>query len=162
MLRALVETKAFWSGDSRWSLIKSPVHLAVGACRQLDMAQPPLAHISRWLVAAGQTLFELPSNGEAMWPGGTAWVSPADRLLVRYQLPAVLGGRMPEFGLTGDRDAKTASRVEIPRGDSWQRASTSSILERLDAAPGVALAPRAADATQVIQHVMTSPQYQLA
>src|SRR5262249_33128311 len=37
MLRTLVASDEFWKADSRWSLIKSPTHLAVGACRQLEI-----------------------------------------------------------------------------------------------------------------------------
>ena len=50
------------------------------------ITEPPLAEISRWLVATGQTLFDTPNFGDGGWPGQEAWVTPPDRLAVRYQL----------------------------------------------------------------------------
>ena len=35
LVREIAVSDAFWSAESRWSLVKSPVQLAVGACRQL-------------------------------------------------------------------------------------------------------------------------------
>ncbi len=72
LLREIVRSGAFWSESSRWTLIKSPVHLAAGACRQLGISSPPLAEVARWLGASGQTLFDTPNNGEGGWPGQEA------------------------------------------------------------------------------------------
>ena len=83
LLRAMVRSEEFWSAESRWMLIKSPVHLAAGACRQLEIEALPLAEIGRWLAATGQTLFDTPNNGEGGWPGQEAWVSPPERLAIR-------------------------------------------------------------------------------
>ncbi|MDE2904912.1 MAG: DUF1800 family protein, partial [Acidobacteriota bacterium] len=99
LLREVVRSDAFWSESSRWALIKSPVHLAAGACRQLGIASPPIAEIDRWLRASGQSLFDTPGNGEGGWPGQEAWVEPPARLTVRYHLAAALAGRLPPLGL---------------------------------------------------------------
>ena len=169
MLRAIVASKEFWSEPSRWSLIKSPVHLAVGACHQLDLVSPPLVEMNRWLVATGQTLFDTPNNGEGGWPGQEAWVTPPDRLSVRYQLPVVLSGRMPALGIRAARTEASAS-IELPLGRSLANANAKTLVERLDPAPGLDLssisrlrsANAASDQSELIRQVMMTPQYQLA
>jgi uncharacterized protein (DUF1800 family) len=161
LLRDVVSSAEFWSSDSRWALIKSPVHLAVGACRQLEIGSPPVSAIVPWLAAAGQALFDTPNAGEGGWPGDRAWVTPPDRLAIRYQLPAVLSGTPPSLGL----EARTtpARTPDIPLGAELRRAPARTLFERLDPAPGLdagtAATGRHAD---VIRRVMMTPQYQLA
>lgn len=61
LVREITGSDAFWSRASRWTLVKSPVHLAVGACRQLEVSQLPLPALGIWLDAAGQNLFQTPA-----------------------------------------------------------------------------------------------------
>lgn len=163
LVKAIVLSDAFWSAESRWGLIKSPVHLAVGACRQLELTAPPMADLSTWLTAAGQRLFNTPNFGDGGWPGGNAWVTPPDRLAVRYQLPLVLAGRALRFGL--DRTA-AAERPVRPVSDPWPAArglSAGALLERLDPAPGVE--PNLGGSAEIVERVravMATPQYQVA
>ena len=134
-----MRSEAFWSEASRWTLIKSPVHLAAGACRQLGIASPPVAEVARWLEASGQTLFDTPNNGEGGWPGQEAWVSPPARLTVRYHLAAALAGRLPPLGLErpGPRDGGAAGASDGPVDATLREASASELLSRLDPAPGL-------------------------
>lgn len=168
LLADIVTSPEFASSESQWSLVKSPVHLAVGACRQLELQTPPLAAISAWLSAAGQTLFDTPNGGEGGWPGELAWLAPAERLLVRYQLPVVLGGQPPALGIRTTRNA-APPQIRLRTGTSLQRASTSALLARLDPAPGIDAAQlerttaSARDRqSETIRRVMTTPEYQLA
>ena len=134
LLIEIVTSDEFWSPASRWALIKSPVHLAVGACRQLEVTALPLADISRWLTACGQTLFDTPNGGEGGWRGHDEWLKPAERLAVRYQLPFVLAGRMPQLGIqAADR---TARPVGLPVGTFMPGVSPRTAVTRLDPAPG--------------------------
>lgn len=172
MLRAIVDSDDFWSPSTRWALIKSPVHLAVGAGRQLQLGSPPLAGISRWLTACGQTLFDTPNNGEGGWPGQEAWVTPPDRLAVRYQLGTVLGGQSPRLGVTAP--ARTpAPDAASALAASFGAATAAMLVERLDPAPGIDAAEleRAAAGpagtggsrrAEIIRRIMMTPQYQLA
>ena len=173
LLREVVRSDAFWSRSSRWALIKSPVHLAAGACRQLGIASPPVVEIDRWLRASGQSLFDTPDNGEGGWPGQEAWVEPPARLTVRYHLAAALTGRLPPLGLgRADPSADgSAGASTAPVGTASGEASAAALLERLDPAPGLdaeALerevpglsSPEGRSA--FIRRVMMSPQYQLA
>ena len=170
LLREVVRSEAFWSEASRWALIKSPVHLAAGACRQLGIASPPVAELARWLRAGGQTLFDTPNNGEGGWPGQEAWVSPPARLTVRYHLAAALGGRLPPLGLERP-DGETAGGPDVPLDAGLRGASASELLSRLDPAPGLDAAAIEREVSGVmspagrsafIRRVMMSPEYQLA
>ena len=173
LLREAVRSEAFWSEASRWTLIKSPAHLAAGACRQLGIVSPPVAEIASWLQASGQTLFDTPNNGEGGWPGQEAWVSPPSRLTVRYHLAAALGGRLPPLGL--ERPVPPAGGPAgapvVPVDAALQGVSASELLGRLDPAPGLDAAAIERDVSGVasgerrsafIRRVMMSPEYQLA
>jgi len=139
----------------------------------LEITEPPLAEISSWLEVTGQKLFNTPSFGDAGWPGQEAWVTPPDRLAVRYQLGLVLTGRMPKLGIKVS-DATPAQQTTSARwtfGRGLQGAAAAALLERLDPAPGVdpseierriaGLAPDAR-ATETVRHIVATPQYQLA
>jgi uncharacterized protein (DUF1800 family) len=163
-----VTSPEFLSTASRWALVKSPVQLAVGACRQLEIAAPPLAEISRWLAAAGQTLFDTPNSGEGGWPGDTAWITPPDRLVIRYQLPIVLGGQVPALGIGPERRSQPPP-IAVRVARSVQTASARALIERLDPAPGLdrsaierAVSRGAERHLDVIRRVMMTPEYQLA
>jgi uncharacterized protein (DUF1800 family) len=170
LLRAIVVSDAFWASDSRWQLIKSPVHLAVGACRQLGLTDPPLAEISQWLTATGQRLFDTPDFGDSSWTGQDAWVTPPDRLAVRYQLASVLAGRMPQLGVeAAAAGASSSPRLVLP--GSLRSASLRALIARLDPAPG--LEPSAIErristvasdvrAGEAARQIVATPQYQLA
>lgn len=163
VLRAAVISNSFWSETSRWSLIKSPAHLAAGVCRQLEIESPPLAALDRWCDACGQRLFETPNNGEGGWPGGRDWVTPADRLALRYELFDALGGQAPPPPV--DESSVPPRAIEPAIG-----MSASEIIERLDAAPGLdaqSLSTQARlgagdPAARLIAAILATPHYQLA
>jgi len=169
LLREVARSDQFWSEASRWSLIKSPVHLAAGACRQLHIAAPPLPAISRWLTAAGQTLFDTPSAGEGSWAGQDDWVTPPDRLAIRYQLPWVLAGQNPRTGI-GPKMAEPPPLPDLPLDAALRGANLGAIGVRLDPAPGIDVADltrQAANlgprrAVEIVRRIMMTPNYQLA
>jgi len=87
VLTVLFTSPEFFAKESRGTLIKSPVHLLVGACRLLNLdvtATPSLAQVT---AAMGQELFN-PPNVKG-WPGGRDWIS-SGTLAVRYHLPEAL------------------------------------------------------------------------
>ncbi len=171
LVREIAGSDAFWSPASHWALVKSPIHLAVGACRQLEVSQPPLAALAAWLAAAGQTLFQTPSFGDAGWPGQDAWIDPPERLAVRYQLGRVLTtGALPDLGIVESK-AASAAQAAAYVGERYRRADPDVLLDRLDPAPGIALpaftAPdggtdAAARAREAIRRIVATPEYQLA
>jgi uncharacterized protein (DUF1800 family) len=168
MLRVIVTSEEFWSPATRWALIKSPVHLAVGACRQLELASPPLPEISSWLGATGHTLFDTPNGGEGGWPRQEAWVTPPDRLAVRYQLPVVLSGRTPPLGVRAPGEEKKPLPLRLPLAPALAKASVEAWMARLDPAPGLDRSTIEREAGtgdepgEVVRRIMMTPQYQVA
>jgi uncharacterized protein (DUF1800 family) len=109
-LRALLLSKAFWAGENRGVLVKSPVDLVVGSVRTLEVRVPdalPLAFTVRNL---GQDLFA-PPNVRG-WPGGDSWIN-ATTLLARKQFIERLL-RNDEFIAPASRaDGREADTAEI-------------------------------------------------
>lgn len=170
LLQTMATSDPFWSDESRWAQIKSPVHLVAGAVRQLGMTNPPLNEMNRWLVAAGQKLFDTPNFGDGGWPGQQAWLTPPDHLAVRYQLGLVLAGRMPRLGIGGPGGTELpAGRINV--NPSLANASVGALIARLDPAPGIdtkaiesqtARVTGDARASESVRHILAAPEYQLA
>lgn len=154
LLRTLVTADAFWVDTARWSLIKSPVQLAVGACRQLALTAPPAAALDKWLIACGQSLLDTPNNGEGGWADQEAWLTPPDRLAIRYALSEALLGEPPQLGFAAMKSSKSDARART--GASWTRWSGDEVIARLDPAPGLTQTRR------TVASVLATPQYQLA
>ena len=91
---------------------------------------------------------------------------PPERLLVRYQLPVVLSGRTPALGIRAAGTDDKPSPIRIPLGATLGQASATTLIARLDPAPGldVPAIARAASGGRdaVVSRVMMTPQYQLA
>lgn len=87
VLRVLFTAPEFYAEVSRGTYIKSPVHLLVGACRQLQLEVEPTPNLVWFMGAMGQTLLD-PPNVKG-WPGGTAWLN-AGTMAVRFHLGDVL------------------------------------------------------------------------
>ena len=120
LVRAIAGSEAFWSPASRWALVKSPIHLAVGACRQLQVFRPPLAALGTWLAAAGQTLFQTPASATRAGRGRTRGsilpsASPCDTSSATSSLPRPAG---PGHRRVGDHGCR-------PRGAQRRRALSS-------------------------------------
>jgi uncharacterized protein (DUF1800 family) len=93
LLRVLFTAPEFYADAARGSLIKSPVRLLVGSCRQLKLDVDPTPTLAQLTAAMGQELFN-PPNVKG-WPGGRSWIG-AGTLAVRYHLPeALLDGKEP-------------------------------------------------------------------
>ncbi|MEW4570248.1 DUF1800 domain-containing protein [Tautonia sp. JC769] len=94
VLNALFTAPEFFDDASLGTLIKSPVRLLVGACRQLRLEVEPTPSLAELTAAMGQALFD-PPNVKG-WPGGRAWIGSGS-LAVRYQMAdALLESRIPE------------------------------------------------------------------
>ena len=88
-LRVLFLHPNFYSDRVKFALIKSPVELAVGTMRSLELTPGPLAlrSTSEALNRMGQQLFQ-PPNVRG-WPGGEQWITSAT-LYTRYNFTAML------------------------------------------------------------------------
>lgn len=141
MVRALAASDQFWSEETRWQLIKSPAHLAVGTCRQLGLDRPPVAAIGAWLASAGQRLLDAPKQGAEGWAGQNAWLDPADRLAARYELGEIL------------------AQAE------WPRIGVRECIDRLDPAPGLdrrAAERRSKQIQDAARLILAAPESQVA
>lgn len=81
-LRELFRSPAFWSADSRGTLVKSPADLVIGTVRQLELTQADPLSLAMVMANLGQNLFA-PPNVKG-WPGGTKWIN-SGTLLARKQ-----------------------------------------------------------------------------
>lgn len=80
LLRTMLTSDAFWNTAQRGSLIKSPIELAVGSFRSLNL-RPDAEGLVRLCRQLGQDIFD-PPNVKG-WPGGQAWIDT--RTLVQRQ-----------------------------------------------------------------------------
>jgi uncharacterized protein (DUF1800 family) len=82
-LRELLGSRAFWAGENRQALIKSPVDFVIGSFNSLGMEPPDAAALAGLLRQLGQDLFA-PPNVKG-WPGGENWIN-SSTLLTRKQM----------------------------------------------------------------------------
>lgn len=77
-LRTLFLSKVFYSPETLYSKIKSPVEFVVGALRDLD-ARFPGQELAELMAGMGQELFAPPSvkgwDGDSAWISSTAWLA---------------------------------------------------------------------------------------
>lgn len=81
-LREIFTSDAFYAGDNRGVLVKSPVELVVGALREFSLAPESGIPFAAAASGMGQVLFA-PPNVKG-WPGGDAWIN-TQTLLARKQ-----------------------------------------------------------------------------
>jgi len=94
-VRRLLLSEHFYDPVNRWTRIKSPIEVVVGAARALGLRRAPFRSVGGLLRGMGQIPF-LPPSVEG-WPGGRAWIS-ASTLQARQNVGAALvagraGGR---------------------------------------------------------------------
>jgi uncharacterized protein (DUF1800 family) len=87
-VEALLRSRALFRARSRRALVKSPVELAVGTLRALEL-RPDARALGALLREMGQSLFEPPDVKG--WEGGRAWIS-ASSLLARNRFAAEVAG----------------------------------------------------------------------
>lgn len=105
VLRAIFQSKAFYSEKALRAQIKSPAQLVVGAVRLTGAVIPELG-LARAMDLMGQALLYPPNVGG--WPRGQRWVNTAT-MLVRYNFSNLLiSGIMPGVG----RQRATPARVD--------------------------------------------------
>jgi uncharacterized protein (DUF1800 family) len=107
LLRAVLNSDAFWSADHRAALIKSPVELVVGTLRTFEIHPFDLRPAVFACAALGQNPFS-PPNVKG-WPGGDAWIDSSTLLARKQFLERVFRGTEPAMTMTaakadGDND----------------------------------------------------------
>jgi uncharacterized protein (DUF1800 family) len=148
VLRSLFRSRAFYRPEVVRAQVKSPVEFAVGAVRQLGIADPDWNRLSYAMAAIGQRLFFPPTV--AGWHGGTSWMN-AGTVFARTDLAAAL----------------ISGRLGAP--DMAQLSSVETVVARLLGRPlpparRTALAQLTAghQTAEVVHLVMSMPEYQVA
>jgi uncharacterized protein (DUF1800 family) len=77
-LQALLTSDAFYAGENRGVLVKSPVDLVVGTLHQFGLRPGEPLPFAVAAAAMGQNLFS-PPNVKG-WPGGEAWINTSTLL----------------------------------------------------------------------------------
>ena len=93
LLRAALNSDAFWALENRATLIKSPVELVVGTMRTFGILPFDLRPAVFACAALGQNPFS-PPNVKG-WPGGQAWIDSATLLGRKQWLERVFRGSDP-------------------------------------------------------------------
>lgn len=82
LLRQILTSKTFWSGEVRATIVKSPVDLLLGMVRTTGFLPADWNTLPNKLTLIGQNLFEPPNV--AGWSGGQSWITPSGLLNRSY------------------------------------------------------------------------------
>jgi len=108
LLRQTLASRAFWSDDIRYTIVKSPVDLVIGAIRSSRVVPGWWPGIPAVLASLGQDLFNPPNV--AGWPGGEDWIGTARLLDRRNVIDDVRqAAQMPMFQFAVARRPHTPS-----------------------------------------------------
>ncbi|HEY1628572.1 MAG TPA: DUF1800 domain-containing protein [Tepidisphaeraceae bacterium] len=111
-LRTMFASKLFYSSDVIGGQIKSPVQLAVGTMRLLEVDPPVSQQLFAALDQMGQVPFG-PPNVKG-WPGGRSWINTST-LFVRYNTAVWLAGGGPAIAGGGN----VARFVQMPQSGGF-------------------------------------------
>lgn len=113
LLQATLATPTFWSPKSRGSIIKAPVDLIIGTIRTTGIVPTSWQSIPSQLAILNQDLFGQPNV--AGWPGGSAWVSPANLLNRHFLLTNLSTGTSVQMNYDTDDldDLDEERRLEV-------------------------------------------------
>ena len=117
LYRTTLSTPAFWAQENRATIIKSPADLVVGTIRTTGVLPTDWQTLPDKLAMLGQDLFGPPNV--AGWPGGAAWITPAQLLNRRY----VLASLTPERVSLESMKPVTTQRMALPNTLSLRLAS---------------------------------------
>ena len=165
VVRAMLESDEFYSDRAVGAHVKSPVELAVGAVRALEVSTN-FAAIARMTDKMGQALFVPPNV--AGWPGGAAWIN-SSALLQRINFANAIAGarsnqlRFDPVGVLGGHAAGGSGALVDFLGDlllgARLRPEQRAILAaRLDGLPAASNNARLRSAAYL---VLASPDFQL-
>ncbi|MFN8633496.1 MAG: DUF1800 domain-containing protein [Chloroflexota bacterium] len=150
VVRAVLTSDAFYSEQSRYGHVKSPIEYTVGAVRMLG-AQARERGLIVALRSMGQDVLNPPNV--AGWAGGRAWVNPST-LLERFNFAARLATARGEPNDGGVMEPLALLGQDVSLSDA------ATITDRLSAALDVELSPDARGAlVAYLQSPLTYPPY---
>jgi hypothetical protein len=150
VVRAILRSDAFYSEQSRFGHIKSPVEYGVGAIRMLG-AQARERGLIIALRSMGQDILNPPNV--AGWAGGRAWINPST-LLERFNFAARLASARGE-----PNDGGLLSPLTV-LGDDTRLDDGARVVDRLSEILDIQLSPEARGAmVAYVQAPLTYPPY---
>jgi uncharacterized protein (DUF1800 family) len=153
VVRAILRSDAFYSEQSRYGHIKSPVEYAVGAVRMLG-GQARERGLILALRSMGQDILNPPNV--AGWAGGRAWVNPST-LLERFNFAARLATARGE-----PNDGGSFEPLAV-LGDDVTVTDGVTVVDRLSTVLDIELSPEARDAlVAYVQAPLTYPPFLMA
>ncbi|MHC5210168.1 MAG: DUF1800 domain-containing protein [Planctomycetota bacterium] len=143
LVRLLLCSRAFYAPRARRAIVRSPVALAVGSCRALEL-KPDATELAERVALLGQALYAPPSVKG--WDGGDAWLNAAT-LVGRLNLAGWLAGHWADSALPDATSGALADRL-------FDGAPPPSLAE--------ALADGPPDVVGTLHLLLASPEHQLA
>jgi uncharacterized protein (DUF1800 family) len=124
-LELVIRSRIFHSEECRTRRVKSPVELAIGVIRGLEMFDnpPDLADLERQLTRMGQRLFYPP--GVAGWPGGLAWLG-GQAVTARANFAAWITESATQAGV--DHERSLTDRYGFKSTGAWLDAMATLLL----------------------------------
>ena len=141
-LRRLLTSRRFYSAAVRKAVVKSPVHLVVGALRTLT-TQADYTALARAVAVMGQRLYAPPSVDG--WPTGRAWLHPT--------------GMVSRLGFAREVRLGPEGNLGVKRGDDAH--AVEEIVAALMAESPVDR-DHEGDRDAIIERAMCRPRFQLA
>ncbi len=131
LLHVLLRSQIFHANENAQSIVKSPVVLAIGALKAMEVPYPDRQILLGPLGVMGQNLFFPPDvNG---WPGGFDWIN-SNTLLIRYNFANfLLNGVSPDEFKTFDDRMVGSQRRDFIEGQRNQNAIDWSPKRQLEA-----------------------------
>lgn len=165
----ILRSRLFFDPANRRRRVKSPVELAVGTVRALEILKPTVSPeaLARSCESMGQILFAPPSV--AGWDGGPAWINTTSSLARTNLALALLsdsdpglGKRLDPLALSekygfGSPEAASGFFVDLLVQDAFN----PDLRKRVISSAKRASNPKAA-AREAAELVLSSPEYQLA
>ena len=113
LLQATLSTPFFWDSQARGTIIKAPVDLIIGSIRTTGVLPTSWQGIPGQLAMLNQDLFGQPNV--AGWPGGGAWITPANLLNRHFVLSNLSTGRAVQMNRETDEriDQADEKRLEV-------------------------------------------------
>ena len=160
-LRAMFNSRDFFSTEIVRHQIKSPVQWIVQMCKILELPLPELKKTQQLLANLGQNLFD-PPNVKG-WDGGRAWIS-SSTLLVRYNAAGnMLRGAAGEMPPLDNIVPPTLSPEAMAETLSWRlfQAPLPLPLHKRTMAFVAENGTSAAARRDLVHLLMSTPEFQL-
>lgn len=158
----ILRSNLFFDATIRRRRVKSPVELAVGTVRALEVLKPTVQAdaLAESCATMGQSLYAPPSV--AGWEGGTSWINSTAMLARNNLALALLGAENPGLGRRLDPAALADRHGFHDREDATRFYNDLLVQDAFGRDVLGRLTHDASDPKGAATLILTSPEYQLA